>query len=103
MQCYACCRLWDSDRMIIEETGRLIVPEFEMRIEEGNFILPFCQMKFTNASEIGKEILTFNIFLITEYIYRVCIFVVQNFQEKDTKIIVEISIKNANVNKIENT
>ena len=60
-------------------------------------------MKFTNASEIGKEILKFNIFLITEYTYRVCIFVAQKFQEKETKIIVETSIKNANVNKIENT
>ena len=29
------CFLWDSNRMIIDETGRLIVPEFEMRIEEG--------------------------------------------------------------------
>ena len=30
------CFLWDSDRMIIDETGSLIVPEFdEMRIKEG--------------------------------------------------------------------
>ena len=52
----------------------------------------FCRMKFTNAFEIGKEILKFNIFLITEYTYRVCIIVVEKFQEKNTKIVVEISI-----------
>ena len=60
-------------------------------------------MKFTNAFEIGKEILQFNIFLITECTYRVCILVVEKFQEKNTKIVVEISIKNAKGNKIENT
>ena len=43
--------------------------------------------------------------IIAEYTYRVWayIFVVQKFQEKDTKIIVEVSIKNSNGNKIENT
>ena len=62
-------------------------------------------MKFTNASEIDKEILKFNIFLITEYTYRVWIytFVVQKFQDKDTTITVEVSIKNSKCNKIENT
>ena len=63
----------------------------------------FCRMNFTNAFEIGKEILKFNIFLITEYTYRVCIFVVEKFQEKNIKIVVEISIKNVKGNKIENT
>ena len=30
------CFLWDSDRMIIDETGSLIVPEFhEIGIKEG--------------------------------------------------------------------
>ena len=49
-------------------------------------------MKFTNAFEIGKEILQFNIFLITECTYRVCILVVEKFQEKNTKIVVEITL-----------
>ena len=57
-------------------------------------------MKFTNAFEIGKEILKFNIFLTTEYTYRVCIFVVEKFQEKITKIVVEISIKMTKVIKL---
>ena len=30
------CFLWDSDRIVIDETGNLIFPEFdEMRIKEG--------------------------------------------------------------------
>ena len=52
-----------------------------------------------------KEILIFDIFLITKYTYRVWIYilVVQKFQEKDAEIIVEVSVKNSKGNEIENT
>ena len=65
----------------------------------------FCRIKFTNASEIGKEILKFNIFLISKYTYLlwIYIFFLKILKEKDAKTIVDVSVKNSKVNEIENT